>query len=278
MERNTLKIFASLILMLVVSCDEPETVVTNIVNTDGSVTRKIEMRNSKNNFKHSDIQVPIDSTWKVTDTCEISDKGDTLWVRSAVKLFKNVEEINLDYRNDSGANKAIYREAAFNKTFKWFNTEYRFSEKIFPKLSDGYPIGDFLNDEELLYFYSPAYVQESLKNSADSLKYKALSDSVAFKTETWTTKNLLSVWIGAFSKLLEEEDGIQIAIDSMKSCEDELVELIQSNEKMFDIQWSNGIILKRFFGETNYQKYKLEADTLIEDVVEQLLGDFSSYN
>ncbi len=34
-----------------VSCDEPETVVTNIVHPDGSVTRKIEMRNSKNKFE-----------------------------------------------------------------------------------------------------------------------------------------------------------------------------------------------------------------------------------
>ena len=85
----------SIKLMMVVSCDEPETVVTNYVHADGSVTRKIEMRNIKNNFKESVIQVPFDSTWTVKDSCEINVKGDTTWIKRAEKLFKNVEEINL---------------------------------------------------------------------------------------------------------------------------------------------------------------------------------------
>ena len=48
-----------MILMMVMSCDEPETVVTNFVHPDGSVTRKIEMRSIKNNFKCRS-QVPFD--------------------------------------------------------------------------------------------------------------------------------------------------------------------------------------------------------------------------
>jgi hypothetical protein len=263
--------------MMFASCDEPETVVTNIVNSDGSVTRKIEMRNSENKFKKSEIQVPFDSTWVVTDTCEINDKGDTTWIKSAVKLFKNVDEINLAYRNDSGANKMISRQATFKKTFKWFNTEYRFSEKIDQKISEGYPIGDFLNEEELLFFYSPAYVKEAKMNGNDSLKFKAIHDSVDRKTETWTTKILVSEWINEFSKLVGEKDGVQLALDSLKSHEDELVELIQFNEEEFDSLWSNGTILKKYLGDIKYQKYIAEADTIFEKVIEQLWLDFSSY-
>jgi hypothetical protein len=263
--------------MMLASCDKPKTVVTNIVNTDGSVTRKIEMRNSKNNFKFSDIQVPIDSTWKVTDTIEISDKGDTTWIRGAVKLFKNVDEINLAYRNDSGANKMISRQATFKKTFKWFNTEYRFSEKIDQKISEGYPIGDFLNEEELLFFYSPAYVREAKMNGNDSLKFKAIRDSVDLKSETWTTKILVSELINEFSKLMGEEEGVQSALDSMKLYEDELVELIQFNEEEFDSLLANGTILRKYLGDIKYQKYIAEADTIIERVIKQLWMDFSSY-
>ena len=46
MKKINLRLIVLLLLMVVVSCDEPETVVTNIVHPDGSVTRKIEMRYS----------------------------------------------------------------------------------------------------------------------------------------------------------------------------------------------------------------------------------------
>ena len=88
MKRKAIKIVVSMILILIASCDEPETVITNYVHPDGSVTRKIEMRNLKNSFKKSDIQVPFDSTWIVKDSIEINKKGDTTWIKRAVKLTK----------------------------------------------------------------------------------------------------------------------------------------------------------------------------------------------
>ena len=51
-----IKLIASLILIMIASCNEPETVVTNYVHPDGSVTRKIEMRNKENRFKLSDFK------------------------------------------------------------------------------------------------------------------------------------------------------------------------------------------------------------------------------
>ncbi len=45
MKKKSVKLILSLILMLIVSCNEPETVVTDFVHPDGSVTRrKIEMK------------------------------------------------------------------------------------------------------------------------------------------------------------------------------------------------------------------------------------------
>ncbi len=63
MKRKSIKAVFLVILTMIFSCDEPETVVTNIVHPDGSVTRKIEMRNIVNKFEPSDFQVPFDSTW-----------------------------------------------------------------------------------------------------------------------------------------------------------------------------------------------------------------------
>ena len=98
MKKIHLRIILLLILMIVVSCDEPDTVVTNIVHPDGSVTRKIVMRNTKNKFEKSELQVPFDNTWTVTDSLEVGVKGDTTWIKRAEKLFKNVDEINSAYQ------------------------------------------------------------------------------------------------------------------------------------------------------------------------------------
>jgi hypothetical protein len=282
MEGKQFKLIASLILVMVISCDEPETVVTNYVHTDGSVTRAIEMRsiNEKVNerFALSNLQVPFDSTWIVKDSCESDDKVDTIWVRRAVKTFKNADEINLSYKNDSGANKDISRKVSFKKTFKWFNTEYRFYEIIDKKLSFGYPVKDFLNDEELLYFYSPENVQEAKKNGIDSLKFKALSDSVNLKVEIWTARNLVSGWINEFSKLAEVKEGSQKIIEALKSHENELVGMISKNEDKFDSLWAKGIILKEYLGEAEYLKFKSEADTADENIVKQFIVNFKDYS
>lgn len=281
MERKPLKLIASLIIVMLISCDEPETVVTNFVHTDGSVTRAIEMRsiNEKagERFALSNLQVPFDTTWSVTDSCGVDEKGDSIWVRRALKTFKNADEINLTYKNDSGANKEIPRRVTYKKTFKWFNTEYRFSEIIDNKFSFGYPVRDFLNDEELLFFYSPENVQDAKKNGNDSLKFKALNDSVNSKIATWTARNLVSGWIDEFSKLVQAKDGSQRAIEALKSHDNELVNMIRNNEDEFDSLWAEGIILKKYLGEAEYPKFKSEADTASENFVKQFFLNFKDY-
>ena len=135
----------------------------------------------------------------------------------------------------------MLRQAGFRKRFKWFNTEFRFSERIDKRVSFGYPVEDFLNNEELLYFYSPESLKEEKRNGSDSLKFKILSDSVDHKTDSWTTKNLVSEWIGEFSKLAAAKTGNDLSYKSLKIREDEFVKIVKTNENKFDSLWSNGI-------------------------------------
>lgn len=262
--------------MMVVSCDEPETVVTNYVHPDGSVTRKIEMRSIKNDFKT--IQVPFDSTWTVKDSLEIDTKGDTVWIKRAEKLFKNVEEINLVYRLDTGANKIASRHAGFSKRFKWFNTEYRFSEIIDKKLAFGYSVKDFLNEEELKYFYSPESLKSEKENGPDSLRFKALSDSINHKTDRWAVKNIISEWIGEFTRLTEGKGEKEISSESLKAKEDVMVKVVEKYDEKFDSLWEKGVILKEFIGETDALKYKTEADSSLSYAMNNFLIDFKKYS
>jgi len=277
-KRKSIKVILSLILVFVVSCDEPETVVTNYVHPDGSVTRKIEIKNGKNNFKKSDFQVPLDSTWIVKDSIEINQKGDTTWIKRAVKQFKNVDEINIAYKNDSGANKSYSRNAGFRKRFKWFNSEYRFSERIEKLSAFGYPVKDYLNNEELLFFYSPESLKQEKENGPDSLKYRALSDSVKNKTDKWTIRNFISEWTGEFSRLTEGKAGTDISRESLKAREAELEKIIAENDKKFDSLWANGVILKKFIGETNALRYKSEADSAMKLAESIIINNFKDYS
>ena len=282
MERKSVKIMVSLFLVFLVSCNEPETVVTDYVHPDGSITRKIEMKSiegdAKKRFKISDIQVPLDSTWAVKDSIEVDQKGDSIWMRTATKQFKNAGEISLAYKSDSGANKNFSRKVVFVKTFKWFNTEFRFSESIGKELLFGYPVKNFLNKDELLYFYSPEDLKNSKESGPDSLKFRALRDSVKNKTDIWTEKNLVSEWIGEFSKLTEGKAGNDMSSQSLKAREDEFVKITERNGKQLDSLWKNGIILREFIGESNALKYKIEADSALSIVTKRLFVNFSDYS
>jgi hypothetical protein len=278
MKSNLYKWIIFVILILVVSCDEPETIVTNFVHPDGSVTRRIEMRNSKNLFEPKNLQVPFDSTWVVRNTTEISKKGDTTWIKTAEKLFKNTDEINLTYKKDSGANKEASRSAGFNKKFKWFNTNYRFSETIDKRLACDYLVKDFLNEEELLYFYSPENIRNAKEQGSDSLKFRALKDSVDHKVEIWTIKVFISEWISEFAKLTEGKAGNELTLESLKKREGELLRIVMNNIEKFDTLWQEGIMLKEMIGEDNALRFKTDADTAMDKTTDKVLGDFKDYS
>jgi len=277
MKNKSLKFAVFFILVMIASCDEPETVVTNIIHPDGSVTRRIEMKNRENKFKRSNIQVPFDTTWIVRDSLEIDEKGDTIWVKRAEKLFKSVDEINRDYLADSSSNKTVKRRTEFTKKFMWFNTEYRFAEIIDETLLFGYPVSDFLNGEELLWFYSPENIIDKKTGSPDSLKYKSLNDTVNKKVEDWEVRNIVSEWIGTFAKLTEKSAGDDMTEGTLKARENEFIDIIAQNQEHFDSLWTNGYLLKEFIGEANSLKYKTEADSSIEMVSDRCWVDFSNY-
>ncbi len=278
MNTKSLKLIISLILTLIVSCDEPETVVTNFIHPDGSITRKIEMRKKDNKFKISDIQVPLDSTWVITDSSEISLKGDTTWVRRAVKHFRNAEELNLAYKADSGCNRSIERYASFSKRFRWFNTIYRFSETIMNRFKYGSPVSGVLNKEELQWFYSPSGENAARLNGPDSLRYKSLADTIEKKKDEWFLRTIVSEWIGEFSELLGPDKEGEMNKDSMKERENILVDIIKAHEDDIDSLWKSGYILKEFIGESNSLKYRAEADSAMEIVEDRILSRFVGYS
>lgn len=283
MKTKSLKLAISFMLVMIVSCDEPETVVTDVVHPDGSVTRKIEMKSLQNEFNISDIQVPFDSTWTVRDSLEIYANEDlpdidTIWVKRAEKLFLSVDELNQSYLADSGSNRESARRAEFKRTFKWFNTEYRFAEVIEQRMENGYPASDFLNEEEMNWFFSPDYLTEEKRNGPDSLKYRVLDDTLRKKTDYWILKCMVSEWAAEFIRLTDGKTGGDLTKESLKAREDELIRLIEAREDDFDSLWNNGIIIREFLGEENGKKFQTEADSAATVITEKIFFNFNDYS
>ena len=217
-------------LVMLFSCDY-ETHVINTVHEDGSVTRKVTMKNSENEFEPSKYRVPVDSTWQSEIIPEINEDGDTSWILTAEKHFASVEEINDEYMNDQGSNQDLVREATFTKSFKWFTTVYRYSETVDKFLTISCPTSEFLTDEELKFFYLPNNVKEDLKQGSDSLKYEELSDTVDTKSEIWMWTSLVRQWVDIFYDRFGDHPDLYIGKEEMASRESDFVNTLIEFER-----------------------------------------------
>ena len=278
MNRKSLKLVVLFIVFIFASCDEPETVVTNIIHPDGSITRKIEMRKKDDKYKITDVQVPLDSTWIISDSLEISLKGDTTWIKRAEKNYKNVDELNLSYITDTGCNSNLRRYASFSHKFRWFNTIYRFSETVGKRLSFGYPLADFLNNEECFWFYSPDDYNQLKLGGPDSLKYKSISDSVDKKQDVWFFRSLVSEWSGEFLKEAGPNSNFKISEEETRKWEKTFMKIIKVHESDFDSLWESGYILREVVGDQLAADYRAEADSALKTVQNRIMEQFSGYS
>ena len=283
------------------SCDY-ETHVINTVHKDGSVTRKVIMKNSEEKFEPGKYRVPVDSTWQTKIDIDVNEKGDTSWILTAEKHFGNVDEINEEYINDKGSNQDLERKAYFSKSFKWFTTVFRYSETIDKFMTVTCPASDFLSDEELKFFYLPGNVKAELKNGSDSLKYEALSDTIDTKSEIWMWTSFVRQWMEIFYDLFgdhpdlsidkeemlsKESDFIQQLIDyekSEKEEDEEILQLLEEDEEAMQFleEEKNGekaddieLVVTSVLGKKFYSTFKTEIDSAMS-VLETMIEPFFS--
>jgi hypothetical protein len=212
------KIRVSLVLtgiMLLFSCDL-ETHVINTVHRDGSVTRKVIMKGDKDSVFDPEVyRVPVDSTWTIGESFEVDENNDTTWILTAEKWFAGVEGINREYEADSGTNRILERSAHFRKSFRWFTTVYRFSEQVETILEMDGPPSEFLDDEELKFFYMPDQGRQNLFSSPDSSRFRELEERVDSIAEIWTWTAFVRQWIELFYERAGDDPGLNISREEM---------------------------------------------------------------
>lgn len=262
------KLVFVLVFLLTFSCGEPETTVTDIIHPDGSITRQIEIRSLSNDFDPSDIQVPYDSTWSIIrDTIEVENGKDTTWIRIAEKDFREAAEITRHYNNNNDVNSKTDRSAGFIKNFRWFFTIMKFSERIENNFSYGYPVSDYLSEEELEFFYLPDNISEERKHGPDSTRYKDMNESIEKKSERWVSMSLISEWIEEFLVVMGDRARGDLSRDSLKLKEEAV--------SKFVLNASDSLIFATLVGSDNLEKFSNEVDSANNNIERKFDIQFS---
>lgn len=247
-------------MVMISSCDRPDALVINIVREDGSLTRKIILTHSKNEFDLDDCQVPVDSTWNITRDYDISEKGDTTYNLTATRDFNSVQELNRMYDSYGGANEGMSRKAEFRKKFRWFNTHFYFNEHA-GRAINGIKPRDFFNDEELNYFYMPEKLVELAKEGPDSSHIKeAILNPLEEKTEQWIGASLARAFVNKFVDTVSANPEIQIDTSRLRQKEDEITASLLFDD-MEDRQFIDSLL-----GPGFYEDHKELNDTLVSEI------------
>lgn len=259
------KIISLVVLALVLissECGRPDMLVINKVNEDGSVNRKLVITYDEDEFDLDDMQVPVDSSWTLEKTIEVSEKGDSLWTITAEKYFASVEDLNYAYNNHKGTNDKMTRSAVFEKHFKWFNTVYFFSENV-EKAIDGYPPEDFFGEEYLDLFYMPEKIFNDFRYGEDSLRYKAMVDTLEEKKEIWFGRSLVKAAITELDSLIQLSGGSKINISDIREKEEEMAEIIFEIE---DIE----TVIDTLLGKGYYIENQVTIDSALKLIEKKL--------
>ncbi len=259
MKRKINVILVSLVMLIMSSCEGPDALVINIVREDGSLTRKIILTYTKDEFDLDKCQVPVDSTWNITKEYDISEKGDTTYTLTAVRDFDSVEELNKMYDNYEGSNKGMTRQAYFQKKFMWFNNLYRYTEHV-GKAMNGYPPKDFFTEEELDFFYMPDKLVEARLEKADSSQVKKnIIEPMEEKYDTWLSRSLVKVLVDKIADTVKSNPAIGIDTTLLYEKEEELAMSIfisSSDEKE---------VLDSLMGSGFYESNSVLIDTVMSD-------------
>jgi hypothetical protein len=200
--------------------------------------------------------VPVDSSWSLRDSVVISSEGDTTWFLFAEKLFGSADAINEAYLSDTGKNSSVSRSAIFKRKFKWFTTTWYFAEKCDKSLLHGYPITDYLTEEEMTFRNLPKEISDELGMGPDSLEYRNMIDSVQLHTEQWMMRSLISEFIEDAGALCESSGKDSLTSAILRTHENELYKLIGEDGDLDEL-------CNEVLGDSIYAKFKPELDSAI---------------
>lgn len=264
MNRKLSIIILMFIMMLFSSCGGPDALLINMVRKDGSIERKVILTYHKDEFDLADCQVPVDSTWNITKSYDVSEDGDTTYSLTAEKEFESVDMVNKLYDEYEGSNPLMNRKAGFSKKFRWFNTVYRYTETVERALRGVEP-EDFFSKQELDYFYMPEKLIDELLEGPDSTRIKEdILKPLEDKEEEWFSKSLVRAFVIKIVDTISVNPDIKVDTSQLFAKEEDL------SYSMFEDMQEQQLV-DSLLGVGFYENNRTLVDTLLSDVEDEFL-------
>ena len=218
MKTNSRLFVALMLALLAASCKNKDDRMLTVINEDGTCSREYTFKTTQQWLAASpeeDYDSIIDKSWERTWSIQGVDSvrypvplteaqldsmqeldldrqlGNMLLVH-AKKTYQSVEEMSAElYRSDRHHLKkaeGIKASSTLEKRFKWFYTDYTFSETftyegepIFP-----IPLGDFLSADTASFWFTG---QPNLTQNLSGAEQKELLDKIETKINQWSNAN-----------------------------------------------------------------------------------------
>ena len=217
--KNNSRLFVALMLtLLAASCKNKDDHMLTVINEDGTCSREYTFKTTQQWLAASpeeDYDSIIDKSWERTWSIQGVDSvrypvplteaqldsmqeldvdrqlGNMLLVH-AKKTYQSVEEMSAElYRSDRHHLKkaeGIKASSSLEKRFKWFYTDYTFSETftyegepVFP-----IPLSDFLSADTASYWFTG---QPDLTRNLSGAEQKQMLDKIETKIDQWSNAN-----------------------------------------------------------------------------------------
>ena len=189
--------------------------ITTQVLPDGRLLRTIVVKGDSTDIFKGSFSVPSDSSWSISTRYESRENEinkdvveGRIFVYEARKEFGDYLALNREFDKESAVKDHINIRVDFKKRFRWFYNYYYYTEtygRLFP--FNSVPVSRYLTETELKIhqadekdiYYSPKddrilLVQDSLNlpvlSKSDSLRFKALRDTIELKFESWQKINI----------------------------------------------------------------------------------------
>lgn len=238
---KTFKLYAALVItaMTLASCDEQygDAKMHTTVNTDGSCTREINFKTPKPSG------IALGAEW-----IEIPDDSDSL-TATFTRNFDNAEQMSQDMPLISNG-KPLESKATLDKKFRWFYTEYTFTE-TFASTKSNFLLQptDYADSIEVSYWFSGQPDITIGMNGAEALERL---NSIGEKMDKWMYDDLTQSGMNFIQDNYNVINNPPVNRQEFMQLSDSLADFLreQCNNKIFELDHKKSF--QEFFNSDAY--------------------------
>lgn len=245
MRATVSKLLFALTALAIVSCEEWNVEMDTEIMRDGSCVRTVKTDNSN--------CLAPDEGWQkqiIKDSVRTFSR-DTIHTAIMSRNFDKVEDMNA-FPALQLSGKPVSSEATLDKSFKWFYTDYTFTE-TFKGWQDAFdiPLTDYVSEDEASFWYT-GYPELPEGITGQELDY--LSD-ISFETDHWSYDVGWDIYFRSVAHYYDLIENAPVDRETFLSMRDSVMKAAWEDDMDFFDDGGALVFLDRFFHTGVYSEF-----------------------